>query len=75
MMNERIIAQSGNFILFGLCNYNTGEYMPLKTVAKERIFIVNKEKILNQLDMLNINSASMYPDMDHTASAIKKRFE
>ncbi len=75
MLNERIIAQSGSFILFGLCNYNTGESMPLKTVSKERIFIVNKEKILNQLDMLNINQASMYPDMDHTASSIKKRFE
>ena len=42
MINERVIAQSASFILFGLCNYNSGEYMPLQTQCKERIFVVNR---------------------------------
>ena len=75
MINERVIAQSASFILFGLCNYNTGEYMPLQTQCKERIFVVNREFIRKQLNMLNINSSTMYPDMDHKAMEIVKSYE
>ena len=75
MINERVIAQSASFILFGLCNYNTGEYMPLQTQCKERIFVVNREFIKKQLNMLNINSSTMYPDMDHKAMEIVKSYE
>ncbi len=75
MINERIIAQSGNFILFGLCNYRTGEYMKLNTVAKERIFIVHRDYISKQLEMLNINAGTMYPDKDHMSVSIMKSYE
>lgn len=75
MINERIIAQSGNFILFGLCNYQTGEYVKLDTVTKERIFIVHRDYILKQLEMLNINAGTMYPDKDHHSVAIIKSYE
>ena len=75
MINERIIAQSGSFILFGLCNYVTGEYQHLNTVSKERIFIVHKEYIEEQLNMLNINSGTMYPDKDHISVSIMKSYE
>lgn len=75
MINERIVAQSGNFILFGLCNYETGDYSPLNTVSKERIFIVNKPYLMKQLELLNIDSGSMYPDKDHMSSAIIKKYD
>ncbi len=75
MINERIIAQSGSFILFGLCDYNTGEYTKLNTVHRQRIFVVDKEKISNQLSMLNINMSTMYPDKDHTSRTITKTYD
>ena len=75
MINERIIAQSGSFILFGLCDYQTGEYYKLNTVSKERIFIVNRPYISMQLEMLNIHSGTMYPDKDHMSTAITKSYE
>lgn len=75
MINERIIAQSGNFILFGLCNYLTGEYLKLDTVARERIFIVHREYISKQLELLNINAGTMYPDKDHMSFSILKSYD
>lgn len=75
MINERIIAQSGNFILFGLCNYKTCEYKKLSTVIKPRLFLVNRERITKQLELLNINTGTMYPDKDHTALSIVKKYE
>ena len=75
MINERIIAQSGSFILFGLCDYKTGHYNSLNTVSKNRIFIVNRPYIVSQLEMLNINPGTMYPDKDHMSTAITKSYE
>ncbi len=75
MINERIIAQSGSFILFGLCDYKTGEYRTLHTVSKNRIFIVNRPYIQRQLELLNINPGTMYPDKDHMSTAIAKSYE
>lgn len=75
MINERIIAQSGNFILFGLCNYQTGEYTKLDTVSKERIFVVHRNHISKQLQMLNMNEGTMYPDKDHISTAITKSYD
>ena len=75
MINERIIAQSGNFILFGLYDYINGKHVDLNTVIKERVFIVNKKNILKQLELLNISDSTMYPDKDHTSKAIKKYYE
>ena len=75
MINERIIAQSGSFILFGLCDYKTGHYAQLNTVSKNRIFIVNRPYIVRQLEMLNINPGTMYPDKDHMSTAITKSYD
>ena len=74
MINERIIAQSGSFILFGLYDYINGNHVELDTVVKERIFVVNKKNILKQLELLNISDSTMYPDKDHTSKAIKKYY-
>lgn len=75
MINERIIAQSGNFILFGLCDYVTGEYTKLDTVHPKRLFVINKDKIAKQLNMLNVNVGTMYPDKDHMSSTITKVYD
>lgn len=75
MINERIIAQAGNFILFGLCNYATGQYVKLETVHQNRLFVVHRDKIVEQLERLNINMGTMYPDKDHMSSTITKMYD
>ena len=75
MINERIIAQSGSFILFGLCDYENGTYEKLKTVVSKRIFVVNRKGILKQLEMLNITPARIYPDKDHMSTTITKSYD
>lgn len=74
LINERIIAQSGAFILFGLTDVDT-QNINVHTRTNERIFITNHEHIRKQLEMLNINMAVMFPDMDHTATFITKKFK
>ena len=75
MINERIIAQSGAFILYGLIDYKSGRGQLIDTQVKERIFILNRDYIRKQLNMLNINSAVLFPDMDHTAFEITKKYK
>ena len=75
MINERIIAQSGSFIIFGLCDYRTEQYVKLNTIHNNRVFIVNRDNISRQLSMLNINESTMYPDKDHMSSTITKAYD
>jgi len=75
MINERIIAQAGSFILFGLVDYSNINSDIVDTNTKERVFVINRDYILKQLELLNINQSSMYPDKDHTAKTITKSYD
>ena len=75
MINDRIIAQSGNFVLFGLFDYDKSEIFPLETKSKERIFIVHRDFIMKELEMLNIDNGTMYPDKDHMSYEIVKKYK
>lgn len=73
---ERIIAQSGSFLIFGL----DAEAIPKNgntnfTVHKIRIKKENKKAILDELDLLNINQRTVYPSMENSAKYIKNRLE
>ena len=73
---ERIIAQSGSFLIFGL----DAEAIPESgntnfTVYKIRIKKEDKKTILDELDLLNINQRTVYPSMENSAKYIKNRLE
>lgn len=73
---ERIIAQSGSFLIFGL----EAEAIPESgnenfIVEKIRIKKEDKKTILDELDLLNINQRTIYPSMENTAKYIKNRLE
>lgn len=71
MINDRIIAQSGGFIINGLDeNYNDNQFRKIK----KRFLIINKEKILDMLERININDKTMMPDMDHVSKYLLKKF-
>lgn len=82
--NERIVAQSGAFLLFGISN---GIYVMENepdscndendTGIKGNLLYVkgNKEKILTELEWLNINERTVFPDLEHSAAYINRRYK
>lgn len=78
--NERIKAQSGAFIIVGGVSNNTGIITKrvirhnITELSKEiHIHKGDKEKILNQLDILGINNGTLYCDMEYKFREISKK--
>jgi hypothetical protein len=66
--NVRISSQSGVFLLFGLkaiLGKNGNE-----NIRIQRIKIRDKKKILDELDLLNINESTVFPDIESSARYI-----
>ena len=82
-VNERIAAQSGGFILFGLDkNYLTSRQSKLGDIistrnirAIPRIIIKNKIKIYEELIALGINDSTMIPDIEHASKFILDKYK
>lgn len=71
MSNKRIISQSGAFLLFGqdaVMNEKGNEDIELT-----RISIGNKQKILEELDYLNINDRIVFPYIENSARYIANK--
>ncbi|TPG10053.1 FRG domain-containing protein [Rhodanobacter glycinis] len=70
--NTRISFQSGAFLLFGhdarLDENGTDE------IIVTRFEITNKEKILKELDQLNINESTVFPYIENSARYIAARY-
>lgn len=91
MTNERILAQSGSFIIAGLDHRYINDCMlstrtkvstnldnltvPSKEERFVRIIIRDKKKIYRQLNLLNISNATMLPDMSHKAGDLKETLD
>jgi len=78
MNNPRIVRQDGYFFLFGI-EYEKKHCAKLNPdwIDDTKFLIPHnaKQKILNELDMLNINEAFVFPDYEHISNVIKKRYE
>lgn len=72
--NRRVIAQSGAFITAGFLEFDF--IAESKDVTKKTITIPNrcKKSILNELDALNINERSMFPEIEYAARYIKAKW-
>lgn len=71
--NDRISSQSGAFLLFGLDAVLDEQGTP--EIEVERILIENKEHILKELDLLNINESTVFPNIENSAKYVAKRYE
>lgn len=72
--NKRVIAQSGAFIAAGLLQFRYLE-RSVGLVHKKIIIPAEcKNSILVQLDTLNINSRSMFPEIEFTSKYIKDKW-
>jgi hypothetical protein len=70
----RLMAQSGVFTLTHHLDWRKLEEVDEIPIVKWRVPLVNKESIRNELESLNIDSASVYLDLDHFATRIRKRY-
>lgn len=82
--NERLRKQSGVFLLASLFSFNKDRDISKSVISKakgkikedfnEIYFYVsgeNKEAILKELDLYNINEATLFPELEHQLSYIK----
>ncbi len=82
--NERLRRQSGIFLLASLFTVSSGTDISKSVISKSRndlrkefeqdFFFVrgeNKKEILKELDLYNINEATLFPELEHQLSYIK----
>ena len=84
--NSRIICQSGAFLITGSINICHGDEDIWNSVVSKcvrnlneavdvkRIIIPNENKadILDELDLFNINESSLFPELEHQMSHVKR---
>lgn len=84
--NTRLIRQSGAFLITGAINvivddndiWNSKVSKSVRTlndeINKNRIFISGESKlnILDELDFVNINESTLFPELEHQMSHIKR---
>lgn len=76
--NNRIMKQDGAFIICGI------NYHPERKINEELRFfhkskmllllITNKQKILDELDLLSINKSTLFPEIDSVSDYIKTKY-
>jgi hypothetical protein len=73
--NNRIIRQSGAFLIFGIKDLNTKLeptiLQPSVIVAEINIDKSAKKDILKSLDALAINESTLFPELEHSASYLR----
>lgn len=82
--NERLRKQSGVFLLASLFSVSGATDIEKSAISKSRgdlrnafekeFFFIrgeNKEEILKELDLYNINEATLFPELEHQLSYIK----
>lgn len=72
--NKRVIAQSGAFIAGGLLQYRSIQNSVGLTHNKIIIPAESKSRIMKQLDTLNINSRSLFPEVEFASTYIKRKW-
>jgi len=70
--NDRISSQSGAFLLFGLDAVLDEKGTP--EIGVTRISISNKAAILEQLDLLNINQSTVFPQIENSAKYVAQKY-
>ena len=76
--NNRIMKQDGAFIICGI-NYHPEKKIneQLRLISKDKmvlLLVTNKQKILNELDLLSINKSTLFPEIDSVSDYIKNKY-
>lgn len=75
--NPRILKQDGAFVLSGLNSSDREAACKINQYVLAYILIPGKlkEDILKDLDMIGINKASLFPDLENTGAYLKKQYQ
>ena len=73
--NKRIIAQSGAFIVSGLIEKLGDDASNAFSIERFLIPFDHKKNIRAELDRLNINTSTMFPELEPTATYIKEKYK
>lgn len=73
--NRRILAQQGAFLLFGLQTILKEENDHGIRVRKVLVKAENKKKILTELDRVNINESTLFPEIESAAKYIMSKIK
>ncbi len=73
LSNRRIVAQQGAFLLFGLTSELLEANGDRISISKIEIPKSAKQKILQELDRINVNESSLFPEIDHAANYIMSK--
>jgi hypothetical protein len=71
--NRRLISQSGAFVAAGMLQFKVSSTKIEKSII--HIPASSKKKIISQLDILNINSRTMYPEIGSISSYISDKWK
>lgn len=72
--NARISKQNGAFIICGQ-DFNSDRLKQrLNSLVVMKFEVINKKKILKELDALGINEATLFPELDKVAHYLKNSF-
>lgn len=71
--NDRISSQSGAFLLFG-DNAKLNEEGD-DTFAISRYAVADKKRLLRELDAMNINDSTVFPNIENSAKYVAEKFK
>lgn len=71
--NSRILKQDGAFIINGLSLNEKEAETKLNKMVYVKLKIQNQEGILRELDMLGVNEATLFPEVDKVANYLKSK--
>ena len=75
LTQDRIIAQAGSFLLFGLDSKLPEEGNDIFKIDRIKIKSSAKKDLLNELDLLKVNLRTIYPSLENTSKYLKEKLE
>jgi hypothetical protein len=71
--NQRILAQQGAFLIFGFQSSLTDGNAFGITIARTRVPAAAKQNLLEELDNININASTLFPEIESAAKYIMSK--
>lgn len=75
LTQDRIIAQAGSFLLFGLDSKLPEEGNDIFKINRIKIKSSAKNHLLKELDLLKVNLRTIYPSLENTSKYLKEKLE
>lgn len=72
--HERIKAQEGQFLLFGLVESSEGAHLDHINIEQVKVPAEHKKKLLSDLSLFGISERTLFPEIDKSAVQIRNRY-